>query len=265
MKNILIISVFLTFFQFYAQDNIHSYFDSAGVLGSITIYDYQKEQWYYSDSLDAQKSTLPASTFKIINSLIALDNEVIIDENEILKWDGKIHKFQNEPVEVWNQDTNLKGAFKNSTIWFYVEIAKCLGREKYKSILKECNYGNGDFTEKGVDFWNYGNFAITPQNQIEFLIRLYEENLPFTYKTIKTVKQIMITESTSEYCIRSKSGWTTKDAKDIGWWIGYIEKQEDIYFFATRLQKNEAKEIPEFGQLREKITRKILFDLEILN
>lgn len=119
-------------------------------------------------------------------------------------------------------------------------------------------------SEKGTDFWNYGNFAITPINQINFLVRLYDEKLPFSEKTIKTVKKIMISENTPGFRIYSKSGWTQKNGQDIGWWVGYIEKKDKIYFFATRLLKEETKELREFGDLREEITRKILTEMEIL-
>lgn len=247
-----------------AQTKLQHYFDSTEVSGSTTIYDYQQDKWIYTDSSDAKKATLPASTFKIINSLIALEYGAVKNEKEMLKWDGKVRGFQGQPVDVWNRDTNLKEAYKNSTVWFYVEIAKRIGREKYKSILNSCDYGNGSLAEKGTDFWNYGDFAVTPRNQIDFLIRLYKEKLPFSEKIIKTVKRIMISEDTSDYRIRSKSGWTQKNGQDIGWWIGYIEKQGEIYFFATRLLKDETKELPQFGNMREEITRKILTEIEIL-
>lgn len=264
MKNIIFIPTLFFLYPILGQTSFQSYFDSGDITGSITLYNYQKKQWVYTDSLDAQKGTLPASTFKIINSLIAIEYGAISNENEVLKWDGKIQRFKGQPINAWNRDTNLKDAYKNSTVWFYVEIANRIGRQKYKSILKSCDYGNKKFSEKGADFWNYGDFAISPENQIDFLIRLYEENLPFTDKTIKTVEEIMISESTPNYTIRSKSGWAQKEGKNIGWWIGYIEKEENIYFFATRLIKDKTNEISQFGELREKTTRKILADLKML-
>jgi len=264
MKNLLIVFLCMGVGSTTAQTNLQQYFDSIGIAGSTTIYDYQQDKWIFTDSSDAQKATLPASTFKIINSLIALEFGAVDNEKEVLKWDGKVRGFQGQPIEAWNQDTNLKEAYTNSTVWFFVEIAKRIGREKYKSILNSCDYGNGSLSEKGADFWNYGNFAITPINQINFLVRLYDEKLPFSEKTIKTVKKIMISENTPGFRIYSKSGWTQKNGQDIGWWVGYIEKKDKTYFFATRLLKDETKELREFGDLREEITRKILTEMEIL-
>ena len=47
--------------------------------GSITILDYRNGNWIYSDEKDADVQTSPASTFKILNSLIALEDGVIPD------------------------------------------------------------------------------------------------------------------------------------------------------------------------------------------
>ena len=77
--------------------------------------------------------------------------------------DGKPKSHLGIVVNAWNKDTDLKSAFKNSTVWFYVEVAKRIGRTKYKKILKKCNYGNSNLKEKGIDFWNYGEFAVSPK------------------------------------------------------------------------------------------------------
>lgn len=265
MQYFLIVFLFIGIYPAFGQEELQRYFDEAGVSGSTTIYDYLQDKWIYTDSLDAQLETLPASTFKIINSLIALKNQAVKNEHEVVKWDGKVRGFQGQPVDAWNQDTNLKEAYRNSTVWFYVEMAKRIGREKYRTILKESGYGNNDLKETGTDFWNYGPFAISPQNQITFLVDLYENKLPFSEGQLKVVKEIMVSERKNGYTIRSKTGWTQKDGKDIGWWIGFIEKHNEAYFFATRITKSKSVERADFGSLREKITRNILTGLGILD
>ncbi len=37
-----------------------------------------------------------------------------------------------------------------------------------------CDYGNGNFTEEGIDFWNYGAFAIAPKNQLVKTILIFQ-------------------------------------------------------------------------------------------
>lgn len=246
----------------YGQADFQRYFDSLGVQGSTTIYDYKNKNWIFTDELDAQLATLPASTFKIPNSLFALEYKAVQDENEVFKWDREPKSHLGTVVNVWNKDTDLKSAFKNSTVWFYVEIAKKIGRKKYKRTLKKFKYGNGNLNEKGIDFWNYGEFKISPKSQVEFLIKLYENKLPFSALTIDKVKAIMVSEQTETHTYRDKTGWTRKNGQDIGWWVGSLEVNENVYFFATRLIKDENDNNPNFLKGRKEITKLILKELE---
>ena len=245
----------------HAQSSFQKYFDEHHVTGSTTIYDYQHKRWIYTDSVDAQKGTLPASTFKILNSLIALETGVIADEHEQIKWDGKEHMLFGKPYPVWNQDTDLRTAFANSTIWFYEEMARRIGRTRYRKMLQATNYGNQDLSEKGIDFWNYGPLAISPENQINFLIRLYENDVPFSYHSKRMVKNIMVSEMDDMCVWRDKTGWAQKDGEDIGWWVGYVTTQRNVYFFATRITKSIDSDRPDFAPLRKSITKKILYDI----
>lgn len=260
MLKITLLAIVLTPLCLSGQ-NFQSYFDNFQLAGSTTIYDYNNKKWYYSDENDADIETLPASTFKIPNSLIALECNAVQDENEVFKWDGKSKFHFGNVIDVWNKDTDLKTAYKNSTVWVYEEVARRIERDKYIDILDKCNYGNGILTEKGTDFWNYGDFAISPSNQIEFLINLYENDLPFSDTTLNTVKEIMISEVTENKILRAKTGWTRHKRKDIGWWVGYLETGDNVYFFATRLTKNIEDKNPHFLSARKNITNSILYQI----
>ncbi|RNI26010.1 class D beta-lactamase [Rufibacter latericius] len=235
-------------------------FEECGLEGSITVYDLRKNQWTYSDPADARRASLPASTFKILNSLILLEEKTVKDEYEVLKWDG-----QQRSVAAWNADTDMKSAFANSTVWFYVWLAERLGKDKYQRWLKRCGYGNGQFINaQGADFWNYGDFAISPKSQIEFLRKFHAEKLPFSKETLRKVKQMMVVEQTPAYTLRAKTGWTNYAGTDSGWWVGYVETKENVYFFATRLHKDVATPNEHFANCRKTITRRILQQLNIL-
>lgn len=264
MKKALTIIFTILYSLSFGQTDFKKYYDSLNLKGSTTIYDYKNRQWIFTDRQDANVATLPASTFKILNSLIALDYKAIQDENEIIKWDGELKSHFGTIVNAWNKNTDLKNAYKNSTVWFYVELAKRIGRSRYKQTLRKCRYGNENYTEKGTDFWNYGDFAVSPKNQIDFLIKLYENRLPFSKKTIDTVKEIMISEQTETHTYRDKTGWTRKNGQDIGWWVGYVEAKDNVYFFATRLMKFENDSNPNFLKGRNELTKLILKDIEEL-
>ena len=249
-----------------AQADLTKIFQEYNVNGSITIYDLKKDNWIFSDKYDSEAGTLPASTFKIINSLIAIELGILSDEKEIIKFVGINNVdtiFYGNRPDIF-KDMNLAEAFEKSAVWFHLELAKKIGREKYLNYLKQCNYGNLDFSEKGVDFWNFGAFRITPIQQINFLKNLYKEKLPFSKRTIEIVKKIMITETGDNYIIRAKTGMGIQSENSIGWWVGYLEKKENIYIFATRLKTNSTNYDSEFAQKRKTLTKSVLKELTIL-
>lgn len=248
----------------WGQADLQRAFRECGIKGSTTIYDYKKQKWIYSDSLDAQKLSLPASTFKIINLLIALETKVIKDENELVKWVGKTDTtLYGYRPEIY-KDMTVQEAFEVSAGWVFIELAKKIGRKNYEKYLKACRYGNVDLSEKGTDFWNFGRFRISPQNQIMLLKAIYEEKLPFSKRNYEILKRVMVAEKTNDYTIRAKTGWTRDGGIDSGWWVGYMEGRENTYFFATRIAKKRSEPNPDFGQCRKTITKAILKQIKAI-
>lgn len=235
------------------------YFKEKDVEGGFFLYDYQQKEYIVSDKDEFLRPTSPASTFKIPNSMIALELGVIKDENEVLKWDGQ-KRFR----DAWNADHDLKNAYKNSTVWFYQELARRIGENNYEKYLKLLNYGNQDISAGLTTFWLGSSLTISPKNELDFLVKLYEEKLPFSKRTYNIVKQIMIQEKTPDYVLRAKTGWADTPPNDIGWYVGYIETHGKVYFFATRIYKPVDKKMPTFGADRLEITNKILKQLGIL-
>ena len=257
-----------------AQIDFATPFKDCNVKGSISIYDYRNKKWLISDTSDANAATLPASTFKVINLLIALETGVIKDENQIVKWPGMpdTNKYGYRPGIY--HDMSVKEAFEESAGWVFIELAKKVGRARYKKYLSLCHYGNLNLSQQDPDFWNFGPMAISPINQVEFLTKVYEGKLPFSKRNIAILKRVMITERTPNYTIRSKTGWTRVNDKgnyaplptgqDIGWWLGYIERKDNVYFFATRITKKRSVANPNFGDCRKDITKKILRQLKAI-
>lgn len=246
------------------REDFKKYFDSCGVDGSIAIYDCNHKQWIVSDTAKIKIETLPASTFKIINLLIALETKTIKDENEVVNWVGSTDtiKYGYRP-DIYH-DMPVEEAFQSSAVWVFIELAKKIGKHKYQEYLAKCKYGNNDFSQKEIDFWNFGNFAISPQNQVEFLHSLYEEKLPFSKRNIDIVKKVMITEQTEAYTIRAKTGWTRENNTNTGWWTGYIETKSGTFIFSTRLLQDRKQNRDDFGSCRKDITKKIFKELKII-
>lgn len=246
------------------QINLAQPFEDCQIKGSITLFDYKEKKWISSDINDSHIPTLPASTFKIINTLIALESGVIANENQIIQWPGWTDtvKYGYRP-DIYH-DISMKEAFKASAGWAYVELAKKIGKPKYKDYLTASKYGNVDLSVNDDDFWNFGNLAISPVNQIEVLIGVYEESLPFRKESFKILKDMMIEQKTADYTLRAKTGWTRDHGKDTGWWVGYVERGEHVYFFATRLIKDRSVPNPDFGKCRKEITMEVFRQLGIM-
>jgi len=261
MNKILISVITIMLFSCDKSDNLDKkleqiYVDHE-VTGSFVLYDFKQNRYLFVNPERVDDEFLPASTFKIIHSLIALEEKIIPDENHIEKWDGI-----KRDIPVWNKDHDLKSAFKNSVVWYYQRLAKKIGSAKMKIQLSILRYGNGNLSA-GIDsFWLKGGFRVTQEQQIDLLVRLYDKDLPFSPRTIEIVKRIMISEKNSDYVIRSKTGMTVQDNKTIGWYIGYIEKGDTVIFFANNIEKQNPDKT--FSNARIDIAKEILKELDII-
>jgi beta-lactamase class D len=222
---------------------------------ALSIYDQNQDTWLVYNPQRVDTPYVPASTFKIFNSLVALESGVIKDENEVIPWDG-----MKREVAEWNQDLDMRSAIQYSAVWFYQELARRIGQERMQQYIDQVGYGNGDISG-GIDhFWLDGNLRITARQQIEFLRRLYRNDLPFSQRSLDIVKDILIVEQTPEYVLRAKMGWGSRMKPQIGWWVGYLEQNGNVYFFATNLDIIK----PGDENARTSVTRDILRSLGLL-
>lgn len=235
-----------------------NYFDEYQVKGSCVVFDLKHDKYFFYNRAQYTMPFSPASTFKILNSLIALQTKVAPDENFELPWDGK-----DRGNDLWNKNTDMKSAFRNSTVWYYQELASRIGEKKMKKYVKRAHYGNEDISGGITQFWLTGGLRITPKQEIEILQKLYKNKLPFSNRNQEIVKNLMLQEDTLGYQLRFKTGWAVDGKTNIGWFVGYVTKADKVYFFATCIQ-DDAMENKNFSQCRSIITRKILRDLKIL-
>ncbi len=232
-------------------------FDQYKVQGCFALYDQTNDSYTFYNEALAHQPFVPASTFKICNSLIALETGVIKDEHVVFKWDSVV-RF-NPP---WNKDQDMQEAFKNSTYWYYQELARRAGGRQMKYWLDKVGYGNAD-TSGGVDkFWLHGGLKISTLGQIDFLRRLQSNTLPFARRNMDIVKRIMIRKDTLGYVLRGKTGWAILEKEQVGWFVGYVEKKGNIYYFASCIQCAD-KDNPEFVNARIEIANQILANLGI--
>lgn len=205
-------------------------FEKRMISGCFILYDLEEDTSMIYNVERSEQMFLPASTFKILNSLIALECEVVKDELEVIKWDGKKRQ-----ISVWNQDHNMKSGIKYSVVWFYQELARRIGEDRMQAYVDSVQYGNRQIGKHIDDFWLVGDLRISPKQQIEFLKKLIAEDLPFQKNNIKVVKEILVEDSNETYVFRAKTGWADYGTP-VGWYVGYIELKGKTYVFANNLE-----------------------------
>jgi len=235
--------------------DLGKYFEAHHVKGCFVFYDLQTQEMTISDPKRCSTGFLPASTFKIFNSLVALETGVATGKDFLIKWDGTDHGSSG-----WNRDHTLESAFKASAYWYYQELARRIGEERMQSWLNRTEYGNKNLGG-GIDqFWLKGDLRITPIEQTLFLEKLVRETLPFSSVSQRTVKEMMVEKEIIGYCLGAKTGWAIlPDKTNIGWFVGYIHKDAKWYTFATNIESKT--EIEGFQQIRRDITSEILIQL----
>lgn len=246
-------------FQSQFSRNLEKNFQEAKSDGCFVLYDLKRDRYIRYNSNRCQKRFIPASTFKIFNSLVALETKAIADENTVILWDGVSREFS-----LWNQDQNMRTAFARSVVWFYQDLARKIGKERMKKYIQIVGYGNQDIQPKIDSFWLDGNLRISPDEQIKFLVRLYQEDLPFSNAVMKTVKDIMVIERKDSYILSGKTGWSrSPDGRNnLGWYVGYLEKDNNVYFYALNFENQDPNF--EMSIIRKKILYDIFQDLQLI-
>ena len=232
------------------KPEFQSIIDSSDVIGSILIYDLNQDVYYSNDFEWSNKGNLPASTFKIVNSIIGLETGVIENDSVIFKWDGEKKWLKN-----WEQDLILRDAFQFSCVHCYQEVARKIGSKRMNDYVSKLNYGNLEIDATNIDkFWLEGASRISQMQQIDFLKRLYNFELPISKRTESIMRKIMLIEETDQYKLSGKSGLSNNNGEYNGWFVGFVEFKNDTYLFATNLEPKKEFDFDSFIKKRLDLT-----------
>lgn len=257
LKTIIIALALLMSLPVIAEDKqLAALFARQGMEGTIVISSLKTGQTFMHNETRAQQRFPVASTFKIMNTLIALEEKAIAGKDDSFKWDGHSYDFPN-----WNHDQTLESAFKVSCVWCYQELARRIGTEKYRHYLHQADYGALHEPFELTMFWLDGSLTISAMEQIHFLKKVYLQSLPFSPAAYGTLRQIMLVEKNTNFSIWAKTGWATRTTPQVGWYVGYVETPKDTWFFALNLIVRDAKDLP----LRQHLTREALRAKGIIN
>ena len=237
------------------NDKLKIYFDAKNVDGCFTMLDNKDGSvMVYNMKLDTMRLT-PASTFKIPNSLIALQTGVAPNDSLVIPWDG-VKRWRPE----WNKDMNMREAFKLSNVGYYQEIARRIGKDTMQRWIDSLGYGNRNTGQYVDSFWLNNDLKISPDEQLGLMKRLYFDQLPFRKSVMETVRSMMVQEENTLYKLSYKTGWGFDEQKNnIGWIVGWIEENRHVYFFVTLVKSPDPK--IDMSSVRLGITKDILKEL----
>lgn len=246
-----IFTLLLISISVHAEDyKIDNLYRSNTINGSILI-ESMDGKVEYQHNVNDKEAFIPASTFKIPNTLIILEEGLIKGSSEIIQWDGKERDYA-----LWNKDQTLKSAFQDSCVWCYQRYARKIGDKKYHNYLQRFDYGNLLTGTDIARFWLDGDLRVSVKGQVKFLRKVYFEELPVEKRHIKTLKNIMLSDETENYKIWSKTGWSGKD----GWYVGYLVTNNQTWFFANHIEIKSKSDL----NLRKKLTMEAFKILNII-
>ncbi len=203
--------------------------------GVMAIKELNADSILVSDKIRAAKRFPPASTFKIAHSLIALDQGIVKNIDEIFfRYDGHSQYF----LKSWQKDMGLKEAVQTSNVEAFKVMAVKIGNERMQRSLTLFDYGNYRIGSDVTSFWLDGTLQISALEQINFLEKLLNGQLPCSKDAQKEVENILKLEANDKYVLYGKTGLSS-GPNQIGWFVGFIRKESQTYIFALNIDMNE--------------------------
>ena len=250
-----ICSVFSAEAQQLTQRDYRAYFAAHQAEGSFLLLDVAANRFTAYNLARCRQGFLPASTFKIPNTLIGLETGCLRDTSEVCHWDGVVR----ERVE-WNRDMSYAQALRLSCVPCYQQLARWVGAVRYQQWMPRLRYGKIKVSPSTVDnFWLEGTSRITSFEQVDFLRRLQAGGLPVSARSQTLTKAALAQEHGRGWVIRAKTGLIASSAQTFGWWVGWVEQRGRIYVFALNMEPlQHAAAGPSFAADRLLIAKQIL-------
>lgn len=232
------------------------HFTAVGTPGTFALFDAATAKLTLVDARRAGQRFVPASTYKIPNSLIALETGAVKDIDEVLPYGGKPQRRAE-----WAHDMNLRDAIRVSNLPVYQGVARRIGLARMKEWIARLHYGNEALGDVADRFWLDGPLKISAIEQARFLARLGQRQLPLSARTQDMVHDITLVEKTPTHALHAKTGWYYKPPESLGWWVGWVAGADgSVKSFALNMDMRRDEDAPK----RIAIGRALLADLGVM-
>ena len=227
------------------------YFD--GITGAAVIYDPAEKCYRIYNQELALTRRSPCSTFKIISSLIGLENGIIEPDNSTRTWSGEI--FWND---AWNKDIDFSDAFHASCVWYFREVIDDIGQDMIQDELNKLQYGNCNISDwEGhlnsnnnnpalTGFWIESSLLISPKEQVEVMERIFGDHTDYSEETLNQLKQVMLLteQSEADILIYGKTGMCKANGIVVdSWFTGFVDAAEERIYFCVYLGEAKDKNV----------------------
>ena len=224
-----------------------------GFYGASVVYDPSAMQYKIYNRELAETRRSPCSTFKIISSLIALENGIIDPDHSTRRWSGET--FWNEE---WNRDLDFEEAFRASCVWYFREVADEIGQERMQEELNRLSYGNRDISDwEGrlntnndnralTGFWLESSLAVSPKEQAEVMERIFGEDSAYSEMAKNRLKKAMLveTQNGTESPVYGKTGMGKSGGIVVdAWFTGFTERAGGNLYFCVYLGSSDDKNV----------------------
>jgi beta-lactamase class D len=237
------------------RSDLQGVFGEHGTPGTFVLYDPGADRLTVVDRARAERRYVPASTFKIANSLIALETGAVRDENEVIPYGGKP-----QPIKQWERDMGMREAIALSAVPIYQEIARRIGPQRMQAMIDRLDYGNRQIGTVIDRFWLDGPLQISAVEQVRFVARLARRQLPLSARGQTIVRDILRLEHKGETALYAKTGWLFDRMPQLGWLTGWVERGARLHTFALNMDMTSSADAPK----RMAVARALLTRLAVL-
>ena len=231
------------------RDDLASLFEDAGVDGTFVLYDVRAGSAVVVGVEQARERAVPASTFKLPNTLISLETGVVSDIDEVVSPEGE-------------EEASLREALPTTDVSVHHEVAHRIGYDRMSTWVDRFDYGNRQVGQDGElgRFWVEGPLEISAVEQATFLAALARAELPVEVEHQEALQELVAMEEGSGYRLFGRTGLGAQAEPAPGWWVGWVESDQDLHTFALRLNVEQDGDV----ELRESLGRDFLVELDVL-
>lgn len=226
----LLAAFFIGGIEWREHPDIDALFAGTGASATFVLYDPTRKELVGYNQERARQRFVPASTFKIANTLIGLDSSAVTSVDDVLPYGGEPQAFP-----AWEHDMPLREALPLSAVPIYQELARRIGLKEMNRGVRRLDYGNVDIGLEVDRFWLDGPLRISAVEQARFLARLAQLKLPIAERHQRTLHELTLIDSGEGWTLHGKTGWENAPGKGVGWWVGWITRGDRVYAFALNM------------------------------